>query len=65
MLTIFHHPETKTLCLARYLARREKRLLQPEQTFFLSSQETLPNKEFLAQEGGKSSGSAEKGKPNT
>jgi hypothetical protein len=54
-----HHPETKTLCLANFFARKKRRL-QPEQVFFLSSQESLSYKEFLSEEDGKSSVSAQR-----
>jgi hypothetical protein len=48
MLTIFHHPKAKTLCLASFCAlTKKKRRLRDGKPNFFFLQECLPNKKFL------------------
>jgi hypothetical protein len=42
----FYHPRTETFCLVSFLARKKKKLASIASIFFLSLQESLPNKKF-------------------
>jgi hypothetical protein len=46
MLTIFHHPEAKTFCLASFLALTKKRSLRDGKPNFFFLQESSPTKSY-------------------
>jgi hypothetical protein len=47
MLTIFHYSKAKNFCLASFLARKKNEACHLASVFFLSVQESSPNKKFL------------------